>query len=553
LIIDAPFNTLCATCGRPVPKGFPAAYDRTLLKIEHVKCSTEGRTTSLLVPSSATSVSSQDQSPTSEAPTAQNPFPNEAPTARQALPVTAIPLPDGLYLLPFQAEGVRLALSRFSKKRGVLLADEMGLGKSVMALSIVRAQPFLKNVLLVCPASLKTNWLIEARRWGIPPTLRVRIAEKKFPEEGLIITNYDQLDKVPSRRWDLVIADEAQALKSPKSKRTIRFQAIAKRSEKVLLLTGTPVENRPVEFWPLLQILDPEEWDPAGIYKGANVGPGENAHFYQFARQYCDAKEKVTGSFVTPQGQKILRKAWDVTGASHLEELRERLRAGVMIRRLKKDVLKELPPKRRQIIVLPAESTLDGECLDFESIYEHLPTDLDECLELLRSGKLPAFKDFARIRQEQAVRKTPYVIEHVRNVFENGVAKVVLFAHHEAVIIMLTEALSDFGIASITGTTKPADRQGEVDRFQKNPVCRLFIGSLRAAGSGITLTAASHVVMAESDYNPSVMNQAEDRCHRKGQKESVLVQHVLQDATLDAHLVRLVVTKQGVIDQALDA
>jgi SWI/SNF-related matrix-associated actin-dependent regulator 1 of chromatin subfamily A len=574
MILDAPFHTLCADCGRPIPKGYPVSYDRATLKIRHVKCSEKQVTVPAMPLIREQSKITRRPAPDARGPhgavtvpaVALSPPPSllfdahEIPTTRTALPVENVLLPDGLAFLPFQREGIAFALNRFgSGKRGVLLADEMGLGKTVQGIGILKAQPFLRNVLIVCPASLKTNWLLELKKWNVHKTLPIRIADgSRFPANGLVITNYDQLAKVPTHsayvsNWDLIIFDEGQYLKNPKSQRTQHATNIAKHAKQVLLLSGTPLENRPVELWPLLQILDPEEWDPAGVLKGQHVGAGENAGFYRYAQQYCNAHERVVSSFVNPRtGERILKKVWDISGASNLPELQTRLKSTLMIRRLKQDVLTELPPKRRQIILLPAERTGDGEHLDYQPLYDTLPASLEECLELLHRSQLPEFKDWSKIRHEQAMRKIPYVLDHVRNVFANGIQKLVLFAHHINVLDGLRAGLDEFNPAIIVGSTTPEDRQGQVDRFQEDGSCRLFLGSLKAAGVGLTLTAASHVVMAEADYNPSVNNQAEDRTHRKGQMNSVLIQYILQDETLDAHLVRLVVAKQDVVHAALD-
>jgi SNF2-related domain/Helicase conserved C-terminal domain len=589
LLIDSPFATLCSECTRPIPKGFPVAYDRATLKIRHLRCSEEGRAQ---LQADATreaderSARKSDEFPAEEPPTPRMPLSSqgahgaatvpsvlppaalaaklagtvakrrapsfteeESPTRPVPLPLDAIPLPPGMAFLPFQKTGIAFALDKM-KRHGCLIADEMGTGKSIQAIGCILAQPSLRNILIVCPASLKTNWLLECQKWGIG--LPMRIAGGRTQWEGLVITNYDVLNKVPDRPWDLVIFDEGHYLKNPKSARTKQASRIAKQSRRVLILTGTPVESRPLELWPLLQILNPEEWDPAGFFKGKKVPAGNDAGFYRYARRYCDAKERVVGSYVNPlTGDRILKKTWDLSGSSNAEELQERLKTTTMIRRLKRDVLAELPEKRREIIVLPAEMTDDGELLGVVDL-ESLPKSLEECLLLLHQAKLPAFAEFASVRQDLALRKVPFVLEQVRAVFASGVEKLLLFAHHQAVLDALRLGLAEFCPAFLSGATAPEKRQAEVEKFRGLPDCRLFIGSLKAAGVGLTLTAASHIVMAEADYNPSVNTQAEDRAHRKGQRNALLVQYIIQDATLDAHLVKLVVAKQEVVNAVLD-
>jgi hypothetical protein len=154
------------------------------------------------------------------------------------------------------------------------------------------------------------------------------------------------------------------------------------------------------------------------------------------------------------------------------------------------------------------------------------------------------------LRHETALAKLPYVIEHLRDALESG-EKIVCFAHHLDVIAALK---AEFGAAcvTLTGSTSVADRQAAVERFQNDPACTLFIGNILAAGIGITLTASSHVVCAELDWRPAMVTQAEDRTHRIGQRNAVLVQHVVFDGSLDAVMAKRIIAKQEIIDAALD-
>ena len=593
MILDAPFNTLCAQCSRPIQRGFPVSYDRASLKIRHLACSDEGRAKLQADATRAedeTNSRKADEFPDDEAPTQPPPparrgahgavtVPNvepvpalaarlaghvakrvapsfveeeEAPTRPVPLPLDAIPLPEGLAFLPFQKAGIAFAIDKMRMgQKGVLIADQPGLGKTWQAIGLIKAQPSLKNVLVVCPASLKLNWLLEIKRLQVE--LPVNIANGRFPKAGIVITNYDVLAKVPEKEFDLVIFDEGQALRNPKSQRTKNAMKIGKRSRHIVILSGTPIENVPVEIFPILQMLAPEEFDQAGLFRGQKVGPGENAGFYRFCVRYANAHERIVGSYVnTATGERVLRKIWDVRGSSNEQELHDRLTSTVMIRRLKQDVLSELPPKRREIIVLQPDTTDDGELLSWPNGFERLPDSLEECLELLQKSKLPEFSEFSRIRHEQGVKKSMYVVDHCRGLLEGGLSKLVIFGHHSTVIGLLRQGLETFSPAIITGDTLPEKRQPEVDRFQTDPSCKVFIGSLKAAGTGLTLTASSHVVFAESSYVPSEMDQAENRCHRIGTKDSVLIQHIVNADSLDAHMVRLLVKKQDVIDKVLD-
>jgi SWI/SNF-related matrix-associated actin-dependent regulator 1 of chromatin subfamily A len=473
-----------------------------------------------------------------------------------------IPCPDGLEYMPFQRAGIAYALDR----PHTLLCDQMGLGKSVEAIGVWNSYT-VKRTIVICPASLRLNWKREFERWAARP-VRVAVINggkaSDFPEDydwDVLIVNYDVVAKHRERlvkySWDLMIVDECHYLKNPKAQRTMailggggsgskgqRDRGGIKAAKK-LFLTGTPIVNRPVELWPILSAMK-LNWLQGG--------------FWPFVKRYCDAHKN--------------RFGWDMSGASNLDELQRKLRESVMVRRLKEDVLKELPAKRRQVIELPANGAaetvrVEKEAWDDQQSYiaeleariraaEALETvDLDntgEDLEALRSKlraeKQVVFEEMSKVRHETAMAKVPAVIEHLESALENG--PVVCFAHHKDVIKEIVDHFADTAVA-ITGNTSMERRQEAVDRFQ-NPKCSidLLVGNIQAAGVGITLTRSSHVVFAELDWVPGNVTQAEDRCHRIGQEESVLVQHIVLEGSIDAVMTRKLVAKQAVIDAALD-
>jgi SWI/SNF-related matrix-associated actin-dependent regulator 1 of chromatin subfamily A len=175
----------------------------------------------------------------------------------------------------------------------------------------------------------------------------------------------------------------------------------------------------------------------------------------------------------------------------------------------------------------------------------------DEELRLLREGVRAAFGELSKLRQATAVAKVPLVVEHVTNALLES-PKIVVFAHHKAVVREIAAAFGDAAV-TLTGADSAEARQAAVDRFQRDPECTVFVGSIRAAGLGLTLTASAHVVFAELDWVPANLTQAEDRTHRIGQRESVLVQHLVLQDSLDARMVRTLIKKQRVVDEALDS
>jgi SNF2 family DNA or RNA helicase len=240
-----------------------------------------------------------------------------------------------------------------------------------------------------------------------------------------------------------------------------------------------------------------------------------------------------------------------------------------MVRRLKADVLTELPPKRRQIVplsakayktVLKAETKAQSDIdADIEAL--ELARDLaeavgdkaayDEAVQNLHARHSIAFNEMSMVRHESALAKAPAVADHV-DVLLESVDKLIVMAHHHDVVDLLVERLDEYGVVSLTGRDNQASRQDAVDRFQSDPETRVFVGSIQAAGVGLTLTAASLVVFAELDWVPGNMSQAEDRVHRIGQTDSVLIQHVVIDGSIDATMAHTLVGKQAVIDAALD-
>jgi SNF2 family DNA or RNA helicase len=215
-----------------------------------------------------------------------------------------------------------------------------------------------------------------------------------------------------------------------------------------------------------------------------------------------------------------------------------------MIRRLKRDVLSELPPKRRQVLVLEArglEDLLEKEKQTFEKYSEHV-----------KDGKFetPEFGDMSKVRKEVAIAKIPFILDHVKEVLEEQ-DKLVVFVHHHEVLDSLAAALGD-SCVHVDGRDKNEDRQAAVDRFQTDPTCKVFVGTIRAAGVGITLTAASTVIFGELDWTPGCVSQAEDRLHRIGQKDAVFVRHLVLEGSLDERMAQLIIQKQEVLDKALD-
>jgi SNF2 family DNA or RNA helicase len=530
-----------------------------------------------------------------------------------------IPHPEGREFRPYQKAGIAFMIRREAS----ILGDEPGLGKTAQVIGVINLDLSIKNVFVVCPANLRINWQREANMWLAKDerNWRFHIVDEDvaIPDHAnFVISNYNRItiirkpchvcggearkefvcptcngtgngerhpilcgtcggkkhvycaeckgrgklpgsnikivDSVMARQWDLLAVDEAHAIKNEDAARTQAIlgnayrkkPGIAHRSSRRIFMTGTPMPNRPVEMWPIL----------------ANCNPKEFGNRRFFVKRYCAAHEE----FVSAK-KKVLK----VDGASNLEELQERLRSTVMVRRLKRDVLKELPPKVRQVVPLvptAAAKKLIAEEIeiwetkfggDLNVAQEQLAiaeetqdkTEYQNVVEKLKYIQKVAFMEMAQVRHNVAVAKIPSVIEHLKEKFDGGVDKIICFAHHKDVINAIADKFGERAV-SLFGDTKKEDRQSAIDRFQTDKRVKLFIGGIMAAGTGLTLTAASHVVFAELDWTPSNVTQAEDRAHRLGQANSVLVEHLVLDGSLDARMAQMLVEKQEIADKALD-
>lgn len=462
--------------------------------------------------------------------------------------------PEGEEYMPFQCAGIEYMMAR----KNILLADDMGLGKTIQVLGLINNTPEIKTVLVVCPKSVQYNWMIEAKKWlnvpgderrwkyGIGDTNTVPLPEYGY---NFVIFNYDPVRKLEinhalsSVEWDLLVIDEAHKYRNSK---TVGYQSIIggkdykdfhkMNAKRMVFTTGTPVENFVSELYPLITILDPEHWGPD--------------KFWYFYKRYCNAER---------------------TGANmeRLDELQTKLRETIMIRRLKTDVLKELPGKRRSIILLkadPDDSTATA-AIELGKQYSDArdTTDIEAQIELakvaddavryeelintLEQTEKFAFEEMARVRIETALAKIPYVIKFIEEQLES-VGKIIVGCwHHEVVEAIINHWPLES--MSIYGKTKTEERQANVDRFQNDPSCKLAV--LSSAGyEGITLTAASTVDVIELPWKPGQLDQLESRADRIGQKNCVNVNHLLLEDSIDVKMAKTIISKQRTIDAVLN-
>lgn len=454
-------------------------------------------------------------------------------------------LPKELY--PFQIEGVRQLMKWGGR---ALLADDMGLGKTVQSLMWLKLNSTKIPAIIITPASLKYNWERECRKWL--KTGKISILSGTTPTNiynDIIIINYDivqyWLKHLLSISYQTIILDECHYIKNAKAQRTKAVKALCKGTKHIIALSGTAILNRPIELFNTLHILNP------------HVFPSR----WNFAHKYCNAKHTGFG--------------WDFSGASNMEELHSILKNHFMIRRKKQDVLKELPDKTYNYIPIEISNRKEYDCAEEEFIqfvirniskelndteialqkelgYINIALNKEEIIqEKINSiSKAEALVKIGYLQQLATKGVISQVKEWIYNFLEND-EKLVLFATHTQFINEIVHEFKDISV-KIDGSIPVAQRQQIVDEFQNNEKIKLFIGNIKAAGVGITLTSSSNVAFLEYPWSPGDLTQAEDRCHRIGQKNNVNIHYFIAKDTIVEEMISLLNEKQKVIDGILD-
>jgi SWI/SNF-related matrix-associated actin-dependent regulator of chromatin subfamily A-like protein 1 len=440
--------------------------------------------------------------------------------------------PEGLSYLPYQKAGIEYLIN--SGNKNVLLADEQGLGKTIQAIGYANHRRF-KKILVICPAFLKINWLREFQTWylhEINSQIMKGINDTIKDDTELLIVNYDILSKnrLTIKRWlrdALILIDEAQYLKNPDSKRTKACVSLL-GNNKVIAISGTPINNRPIDFWSL--------W--SSVFRSRV--PQAYLGMLDYGIRYCSAFRQR----LIQRGEE--KEVWNMDGASNTPELNYILRERFMLRRLKEDVLTQLPDKRYNVIDLASDEPKIEKILKEEDSYS---TDVLKSID--GTGRMPDLTSLAGIRRQIAELKVTQVIQFIQNVLDSE-EQVFVIAHHKTVIEAIYEACIALGFSSaiINGSTGTNTRQKHVDNFQKG-IIRVLIGNIQATGVGITLTASRVAVFAECSWVPSENEQVVDRIHRIGQTRMVDAYFLVFGGSLDSRILRRSFEKKKIIDKIL--
>lgn len=417
-------------------------------------------------------------------------------------------------LRPFQRAGVRYAL----QSRRLFIADEQGLGKTVEALATLEEDEAYPAV-IICPASLKLNWEREAATWLPHRTLHVVSGTgKAIPKAEITVLNYEIVhahrERLAISRPKALILDESHYVKNPAAKRTRAVRKLAEilpEGALKLCLTGTPVMNHPDELIAQLRILGRlEEFGSGARFKRRFQGAGAEERIHWHLRRTC------------------------------------------FVRRLKKDVLPQLPEKRQVVVPVALENEKEYRLAEKDVIawLQEQPIELGE-LEAKVQATLRAERlaQLNTLRQLAARGKLGAALAWIDDFLQSEEPLVVFASHRdiqERVLARFPDALH------VVGADKVAERDAAVQAFQDPEGPQLIVCSTRVAGQGITLTRASNVAFLDLEWSPAMHDQAEDRCHRIGQRDAVTAWYLLAAETIDEQMSEVLARKRGLIGAVTD-
>lgn len=447
------------------------------------------------------------------------------------LPELTIEIPLKMQPFPYQAKGIAYSLLH----KRVIVGDQPGLGKTLQAIGTVVGAK-CKCILVICPSSLKLNWQREFDKVaGMKALLLTDSIKATFQTYHRVagirvfITNYESLKKyfvqsidkpkdTPLRLnhikfkdninlFDAIILDELHKCKDGGTQQSKFCMGITKGKDFILGLTGTPVVNKPKDLISQLHILG-----RLGDFGGYKV----------FMDRYCGGNG---------------------TGATNLAELNYKLQTTCFFQRQKKEVLTELPDKMRQIVLseITTQKEYNDALSDLSNYLQEYRQKTDE--EVAKSMRGEIMVKIGVCKNISARGKIDDVIEHIDEVVASG-EKIGVFIHQREIAQKLKQRYPD--ALTITGADSQDQRQAAVDNFQNNPACNIILLSIKAAGVGLTLTAASRCLFVELPWHAADCDQCEDRFHRIGQKDSVQCAYFLGKGTIDEDIYEIIEKKRTI-------
>jgi superfamily II DNA or RNA helicase len=436
-------------------------------------------------------------------------------------------------LLPYQLDGVAFAASAGR----AILADDMGLGKTIQGVGvaeILAREAEIKKVLVVCPASLKSQWRNEIHRFcdrdvqlvsGAAGERAVQYANQSF----FTVCNYEQVLRdilsVEQVKWDLIILDEGQRIKNWEAKTSNVIKGL--KSRFALVLSGTPLENRLDELYSVVQFIDDRR-----------LGPG-----FRFFNKHRMVDEK-----------------GKVLGYKNMAELREALRP-VLLRRTRESVRLDLPPRTIEFVrVMPSDEQLEIHRTHMQIVASITRKKFISEMDLLRLQRellvcrMAADSSFLVTKEAPGhSTKLDYLAELFDRLFEEQGRKVVLFSEWTTMLNLIEPLVKKrhLDFVRLDGGVPQKQRQALVHRFQTDPDCKLFL-TTNAGSVGLNLQAANTVINVDLPWNPAVLEQRIARAHRMGQKQSVQVYVLVTERTIEENLLLTIAAKRDLALAALD-
>jgi len=469
-------------------------------------------------------------------------------------------------LAPFQRQAVQFVMGN---KGRAMIADEMGLGKTRTAISAAMAYPDDWPVLIVSPSSARHHWQAELLNVLHPEFIDpkdISVVESsahpihKGPQHfkaKILIVSYHLVSKITdilmAIPFNVVIVDESHYMKNAQAQRTRRLLPLLRKSKRAFLLSGTPALSRPFELFTQLHAIAPAQW----------------SNEKEYGRRYCTVSKEQKKARQLAAGTTGPKSWSEFSGASNIEELHMMLTATIMIRRLKKDILTQLPEKQRRIVQVPIEDL--NKRSEMTSMLA-LAAEYEEKLSAHKRSRAQGaeraqeMEELAEMRARKknvlmqlftmsGEAKLPAILKHLEAFLDDPLSgKILVFCHHRSVMESLARYLAQRGqeCIRIDGQTPSKERHSRVQHFQSGSHCRVALLAITAAGIALTLTAASTVFFAELFWTPASLLQAEDRAHRIGQTSTVKVTYFLAKGTVDELLWPLVRQKMKLLGEIVE-
>ena len=428
-------------------------------------------------------------------------------------------------------------------KNSLLIGDDRGLGKTIQSLKVIKYNPQSNNTIIICPSYLKINWACEIEKWlnfkdyiiiksskditKMNELFNTKNNKLTSNDKNILIISYELfarniLDNIKDNvLFDTLILDEIQYIKNTAAKRTkniVKFINKHIKDNMIIGLSGTPLWKEAEDGYQVFKLFAPD--------------------FFPFKKSYVDRYCNYTLKNINGKKFKV------ITGMKNTDDLGERIRRLLMIRRNKDDVLPQLPPKQRSMFYI-------------ELTNEYIKEMSNDIVDMILNFKFSKGMDYLKIeeaianfKKEVAMTKIDPVVKQIEDIINEG-ESVVVFFHHRDVGFKLEETLNSKGIKNVLfiGGLNDNERKERLEKFEND--CNVFLGSIRACGLGLNLVKANNIIFIEYDSSPNWTLQCEDRCFRMTQTKTVNINYVVVRNTIDEDMVSILINRSQMIDRVM--